>query len=61
MKRMLWIIPLVLVITASCAGYGSSPGAGYPPGPGSAMYPGDQQYSSGPQGYGQNDGYVLFL
>jgi len=54
MKRVLWIIPLVLMITASCAGYGSSPGVGYPPGAGSTMYPGDQQYSSGPQGYGQN-------
>jgi hypothetical protein len=53
MRRLLWVIPLVLLITASCAGYGS-PGVGYPPGPGSATYPGDQQYASGPQGYGQD-------
>ena len=60
MKRVLWIIPLVLMITASCAGYGSSPGVSYPPGAGSTMYPGDQQYSSGPQGYGQNEDMSYF-
>jgi hypothetical protein len=60
MKKVLWIIPLVLVVTASCAGYGSSLGVGYPPGAGSSMYPGDQQYSSGPQGYGQNEDISYF-
>jgi hypothetical protein len=60
MKKNLWIIPVILVITVGCAGYGSSPGYGYPPGPGSAVYPGDQQYSSGPQGYGPNEDTSYF-
>ena len=60
MRRSLWVIPLVLAITVSCAGYGSSPGVGYPPGAGGAIYPGDQQYSSGPQAYGQNEDTSYF-
>jgi hypothetical protein len=50
MKRILWIIPVILAITVSCAGYGSSPGVGYPPSGGGYS----DQYPSGPQGYGQN-------
>ena len=60
MKRVLWIIPLVLVIATSCAGYGSSPGVGYPPGAGGAVYQGDQQYPSGPQRYGQDEDMSYF-
>src|SRR5512143_1662952 len=55
MKKILWIIPVILAITVACAGYGSSPGVGYPPSAGGAMYPGDQQYSSGPQRYDQDE------
>jgi len=44
MKRGFWIIPVILAITAGCAGYGSSPGVGYPPSPGSSIGPGGQQY-----------------
>jgi hypothetical protein len=54
MKKSLWLIPVVLVIAAGCAGYGSSPGVGYPPNGGGP------QYSSGPQGYGQNEDMSYF-
>lgn len=60
MKRVLWMIPVIFAITVGCAGYGSAPGVGYPPGAGSAVYPGDQQYSSGPQQYGQNEDMSYF-
>ena len=59
MRKGLWIIPVILAITAGCAGYGS-PGAGYPPGPGSSVSPGGQQYSSGPQGYGRDEDSSYF-
>jgi hypothetical protein len=42
MKRGLWIIPVILVITAGYAGYFSSPKIGYPPGGGSSIIIGVQ-------------------
>jgi hypothetical protein len=60
MKKGLWIIPLILVIAVSCAGYSSSPGVGYPAGAGSAMAPSVAQYSRGPQQYGQNEDTSYF-
>ena len=60
MKKYLWIIPLILVMTAGCAGYFSSPEVGYPPGEGNYRDPGGQSYSSGPQAYGQNEDTSYF-
>jgi hypothetical protein len=60
MKRCLWIIPAILVIAASSAGYFSSPEVGYPPGGRSAIDPGVQQYSRGPQEYGRNEDTSYF-
>jgi hypothetical protein len=60
MKKILWIIPAILVITAACAGYYSPPEAGYPPGQGSYVDPGVQQYSPGPQQYGGNEDTSYF-
>jgi hypothetical protein len=60
MKKGLWLIPVIFVIAAGCAGYGSSPGVGYPPNGGSTIDPGAQQYSRGPQGYGQNEDTSYF-
>jgi hypothetical protein len=60
MKKGLWIIPLILVITASCAGYFSSPEVGYPPGGGSYNDPSGQQYSRSPQDYGRNQDTAYF-
>ena len=60
MKKGLWIIPLILLITASCAGYFSSPGVGYPPSGGSYIDPGVQQYPNSPQQYGQNEDTSYF-
>ena len=60
MKKYLWIIPLMLVMTAGCAGYFSSSEVGYPPGGGSYSGPGGQSYSSGPQAYGQNEDTSYF-
>ena len=61
MKKYLWIIPLMIVMTAGCAGYFSSSEVGYPPGGGSYSGPGGQSYSSGPQAsYGQNEDTSYF-
>ncbi len=60
MKKGFWLIPVVLVMMASCAGYMSSPGGGYPPGDGSYNEPGVQQYPPGPQSYGQNEDTSYF-
>ena len=60
MKKGLWIIPVVLVMAASCAGYLSSPDAGYSPGDGSYNEPGFQQYPSSLQQYGQNEDSSYF-
>ena len=54
MKKGLWIIPVILMITASSAGYFSSPEVGYPPIGGSAIDLSVQQYFSSPQVYGRN-------
>ena len=60
MKKDLWIIPVILVITASCAGYFSSPEVGYSPSGGSAIDPSVQQYSRSPQEYGRNEDTSYF-
>jgi hypothetical protein len=60
MKKGFWIIPVILLITASCAGFYSSPEAGYPPSGGSYTDPGIQQYPGGPQQYGQNEDSSYF-
>ena len=60
MKKYLWIIPLMLVMTAGCAGYFSSSKVGYPPGGGGYSGSGGQSYSSGPQAYGQNEDTSYF-
>jgi hypothetical protein len=60
MKKGFWIIPVIFVITVSCAGFISSPEAGYPPNGGSYIDPGVQQYSPGPQQYGPNEDSSYF-
>jgi hypothetical protein len=60
MKKALWIIPMILMITAYCAGYFSSPEVGYPPSGGSALAARVQPYSGGPQVYGQNEDMSYF-
>jgi hypothetical protein len=60
MKRMLWILPAILVIAGGCAGYFSSPEAGYPPSGVTYSDPSVQQYPSGPQQYGQNEDTSYF-
>ena len=60
MKKILWIIPAILVITGSCAGYFSSPEAGYPPSGVTYSAPSVQQYPSGPQQYGRNEDTSYF-
>lgn len=60
MKKGLWIIPVILVITTSCAGYFSSPEVGYPPSGGSTIDPSVQQYSRSPQEYGRNEDTSYF-
>jgi hypothetical protein len=60
MKKGLWIIPVILMITASCAGFYSSPEGGYPPGAGSYNDPNVQQYPSSPPQYGQNEDSSYF-
>jgi len=65
MKKGLWIIPLILVIAASGAGYFSSLEAGYPQDGGIYSDPGVQQYSRSPQpygrqGYGRNEDMSYF-
>ncbi len=60
MKKCLWIIPVILVITAYCAGYSSSPEVGYPPSGGSALNPSVQPSSGSPQMYGQNEDTSYF-
>ncbi len=60
MKKGLWIIPLILVITTGCAGYFSSPEVGYPPGGGSSIDPSVQQYSRSPQQYDRNQDTSYF-
>ena len=61
MNKFLWIIPVILVMTVSCAGYLSSPEYGYPRGDGSYNEPGVQQYPPGdPQQYGQNEDSSYF-
>ncbi len=61
MNKGLWIIPVILVMTVSCAGYLSSPEYGYPPGDGGYDRPGVQQYPPGyPQQYGQNEDSSYF-
>jgi len=60
MKKGFWIIPVILLITASCAGYFSSPEGGYPPSGGSYIEPSVQQYSNSPQQYGQNEDTSYF-
>jgi len=54
MKKYLWIIAVILMITASYAGYSSAPGTGYPASGGIANAPSVQQYPDNPQQYGQN-------
>ncbi len=53
MRKGLWIIPVILLMTASCSGYYSSPEVGYPPGEGNYTDPGVQSYPGNPQEYGQ--------
>lgn len=60
MKKGLWIIPVIFVITTSCAGYFSSPEVGYPPSRGSTSDPSVQQYSRSPQEYGRNEDTSYF-
>jgi hypothetical protein len=60
MKKNLWIIPVILVITVSCAGYFSSPEVGYPPSGGNTIDPSVQQYSRSPQEYGRNEDTSYF-
>jgi hypothetical protein len=61
MKQKLWIIPVILMITASCAGFYSSPEGGYPPGGGSYADPNVQQYPGSPQqSYGQTEDSSYF-
>ncbi len=60
MKKALLMIPMILAITAGCAGYGSSPGVGYPPGAGSSIDPGDRPYATGPQEYGRYEDTSYF-
>jgi len=60
MKKGLWIIPVILLITATCAGYLSSPEVGYPPNGGSAMDPNVQQYSPSARQYGRNEDTSYF-
>ena len=75
MKKCFWIIPVILVLTTSCAGSSYSPEVDYPPNggsyndPGGQQYsrdyqgygrPGDQQYSRDYQGYGQNEDISYF-
>ncbi len=60
MKKGLWIIPMILLITATSAGYFSSPEVGYPPGGGSCLDPSVQQYSRSPQQYGRYEDTSYF-
>ena len=60
MKKCLWIIPVILMITASYAGYSSAPEVGYPPAGGSTNAPSVQQYPNSPQQYGQNEDTSYF-
>jgi len=60
MKKGLWIIAVILVITASYAGYSSSPVVGYAPSRGGAVGPSLQQYPGGPQEYGPNEDTSYF-
>jgi hypothetical protein len=60
MKKGFWIIPVILVITTSSAGYFSSPEVGYPPSGGSTIDPSVQQYSRSPQGYGRHEDTSYF-
>jgi hypothetical protein len=53
MRRVIWIIPIILVFLAGCAGYGYPPGTGYPPGAGGPYDQVGQQYANAPQDYGQ--------
>ncbi len=66
MKKGIWIIPVILLMTASCAGY--PPGDGYYGDPNVQQYPpSSQQYPPAyqqnppyPQQYGQNEGMSYF-
>ena len=60
MKKVLWIITLVLLATLGCGAYSSSPLTGYPTGPGITNEPRVQQYPGGPQQYGQNEDSSYF-
>jgi hypothetical protein len=60
MRKELWIIPVILLITASCSGYYSSPEVGYPPSGGSYADPGVQSYPGNPQEYGQYEDTSYF-
>jgi len=46
MKKILWIIPVILLITAGYAGYFSSPGLGHPARGGSSIAPSAQEDTS---------------
>jgi hypothetical protein len=52
MRKGFWIISVIILITASCSGYYSSPEVGYPPSGGNYADPGVQSYPGNPQEYG---------
>ena len=60
MKKGLWIIPLLLVISVYCTGYFSSPAAGDRSSGDSLMVPRVQQDYGSPQQYGQNEDSSYF-
>ncbi|MGA2532139.1 MAG: cell envelope integrity protein TolA [Candidatus Aminicenantales bacterium] len=60
MRKGLWIIPVILLITASYAGNSTSPEAGLPSSGGSAVDTGVQPYSDSPQQYGRNEDSSYF-